>query len=67
MNAGLSLLAALTHLRVLIPTGPVASGSELVNWNTGLLTLGYSVGEGWAQGLLNRCCDISPLQQLSVA
>lgn len=30
-----------------------------VNWNTGLLTLGYSVWErAGAQGLLNRCCDI---------
>lgn len=43
MNAGLSLLAALTRRRGSHPHGPVASGSELVNWNTGLLTSGYSV------------------------
>ena len=45
MNAGRPLLAALTPLRGSHPHGPVASGSELVNWNTGLLTSGSSVWE----------------------
>ena len=43
VSAALSLLAALTHLRGSHPHGPVASGSELVNWSTGLLTSRYSV------------------------
>lgn len=48
MNAGLLLWAALTHLKASIPQRPkiqVASGSELVDWNTGLLTLSYSAWE----------------------